>query len=506
MSNINKYYFTEEHEMFRQSIRDFLQREAAPHIDRWEEQGKIDREFWKKFGEMGYFGLCYPEELGGSGLDFFYDVVMCEEISKMYSGGFSITAAVQVFMSTPYLFHHGSEYLKETYLKPAIAGDKIGCIGITEPGAGSDAANIQTRAVKQGDYYIVNGSKTFITNGIYGDFVILVCKTDPDKGPAGVSLLVLDLNAEGVSKNKLKKLGWHASDTAELHFDDVKVPVKNLIGEEGKGFYYLMGGLQLERLAGSIMGYASCEEVIKYTQQYMGERKAFGKTINKFQVLRHRMAQLVSENEMIKSFVLQTCKMHADGLYAVKESSMCKLLATEFADKCMYQCLQFFGGYGFMEEYKVARAYRDCRIGTIGGGTSEIMREIIAKMVIDDVSYEKTGDGRRETEENAPQTVAGIFSTLAGRFKSEKAESKGIKLLMHFKFSSCEYSVGIDGGQLTVDSGLKGEANCVVETDDETYVAVETGKINPQEAFMTGKIKVSDLMSMMNFGGLFKRL
>jgi putative sterol carrier protein len=185
---------------------------------------------------------------------------------------------------------------------------------------------------------------------------------------------------------------------------------------------------------------------------------------------------------------------------------MCKLLATEFADKCMYQCLQFFGGYGFMEEYKVARAYRDCRIGTIGGGTSEIMREIIAKMVIDDVSYEKAGNERRETEENAPQTVAGIFSTLAGRFKSEKAASKGIKLLMHFKFSSCEYSVGIDGGKLTVDSGLKGEPNCLVETDDETYVAVETGKINPQEAFMTGKIKVSDLMSMMNFGSLFKRL
>jgi acyl-CoA dehydrogenase len=510
MSNINKYYFTEEHEMFRQSIRAFLEKEALPHIDRWEEQGKIDREFWKKFGEMGYFGLCYPEEFGGSGLDFFYDIVMCEEISKMYSGGFSITAAVQVFMSTPYLQKHGSQYLKEAYLKPAIAGDKIGCIGITEPGAGSDAANIQTRAVRDGDYYIVNGSKTFITNGIYGDFVILVCKTDPDKGPAGVSLLVLDLDAEGVSKNKLKKLGWHASDTAELHFDDVKVPVKNLIGEEGKGFYYLMGGLQLERLAGSIMGYASCEEVIKYSMQYMGERKAFGKPINKFQVLRHRVAQLVSENEMIKSFVLQTCKMHADGLYAVRESSMCKLLATEFADKCMYQCLQFFGGYGFMEEYKVARAYRDCRIGTIGGGTSEIMREIIAKMVIDDVTYEsqesraKSQDGTSASEK--PQTVAGIFSTLSERFKSEKAESKGIQLLMHFKFSSCDYSVAINGGQLTVNSGLQGEANCVVETDDDTYVAVETGKINPQEAFMTGKIKVSDLMSMMSFGGLFKKL
>jgi alkylation response protein AidB-like acyl-CoA dehydrogenase/putative sterol carrier protein len=504
MSNLSKYYFSEDHEMFRKSIRDFLEKEALPNIDRWEAEGKIDRAFWKKFGEMGYFGLSMPEEFGGSNLDFFYDVVMLEEISKMYSGGFTITAAVQTFMSTPYIRHHGSDYLKENYLKPAIAGDKIGCIGITEPGAGSDAANIQTRAIKQGDYYVVNGSKTFITNGVYGDFVILVCKTDPDAGPAGVSLLVLDLNAEGVSKNKLKKLGWHASDTAELHFDDVKVPVANLLGEEGKGFYYLMGGLQLERLAGSIMGYASCEEILKYSLQYMSERKAFGKTINKFQVLRHRVAQLASEIEMTKTFVLQTCKMNADGLYAVKESSMCKLLATELADKCMYQCLQFFGGYGYMEEYKVARAFRDSRIGTIGGGSSEIMREIIAKMVIDDISYEKQESN--QSADRRPQTVAEIFATLPGRFKAEKAEKNNTNLTIHFKFSTCEFTVGINSGKLTVDSGLSGEANCLVETDDATYVAVETGKINPQEAFMTGKIKVSDLMSMMSFGGLFKKL
>ena len=245
MSTALSYYFNEEHESFRKTIRQFLEAEAIPNIDQWESDGKIPREFWKKFGEMGYFGLCYPEQYGGSNLDFFYNVVMLEEISKIFSGGFAITAAVQVFMSTPYIMHHGSDYLKENYLKPAIEGSKIGCIGITEPGAGSDAANIQMRARKEGDYYILNGSKTFITNGIYGHFVILVCKTNPDAGAAGVSLLVVDLNSDGIAKNKLKKLGWYSSDTAELHFDNVKVPAKNLLGEEGKGFYYLMGGLQM---------------------------------------------------------------------------------------------------------------------------------------------------------------------------------------------------------------------------------------------------------------------
>jgi len=501
---MSRYYFNEDHDLFRQSLKQFLDAEAAPHIDRWEEEGKIDRAFWKKFGEMGYFGLNMPENLGGSNVDFFYNVVMLEEISKMFSGGFAITAAVQVFMSTPYILQHGSDFLKEKYLKPAIEGEKIACIGISEPGAGSDAANIQTRAIRQGDHYIVNGAKTFITNGIYGDFVILVCKTNPEAGAAGVSLLVLDLHAAGVSKRKLKKLGWHASDTAELNFDDVKVPVANLLGEEGKGFYYLMGGLQLERLAGSIMGYAGCEAAIKYSLKYMSERKAFGRTIDKFQVLRHRIAQLASETEAIKQFVLYTAKLHADGQYAVKESSMAKLLATELADKCMYQCLQFFGGYGYMEEYKIARAFRDARIGTIGGGTSEIMREIIAKMVIDDVNYDRAESPKEGSTPDAPMTVAAIFNTLPERLKKEKAANTN--MTVHFKFSNEEYTVRINSGQLTVDSGLIGDANCLVETDDETYIGVETGKMNPQEAFMTGKIKVSDIMTMMSFGGLFRKL
>lgn len=509
MSTALSYYFNEEHESFRKTIRQFLEAEAIPNIDQWESDGKIPREFWKKFGEMGYFGLCYPEQYGGSNLDFFYNVVMLEEISKIFSGGFAITAAVQVFMSTPYIMHHGSDYLKENYLKPAIEGSKIGCIGITEPGAGSDAANIQMRARKEGDYYILNGSKTFITNGIYGHFVILVCKTNPDAGAAGVSLLVVDLNSDGIAKNKLKKLGWYSSDTAELHFDNVKVPAKNLLGEEGKGFYYLMGGLQLERLAGSIMGYAGCEAILQYGLEYMSQRSAFGRTINKFQVLRHRVAQMSAEIESVKFFILHICRMNADGKYAVKESSMAKLLATELADKCTYQVLQFLGGYGYMEEYKAARAFRDARIGTIGGGSSEIMREIIAKMVIDDVNYERAESkhGQSSTNDSQPLTVDSIFATLPSRFKKEKAAGKNLKVL--FKFNTSSYLVDISNGELSVnnsaDNGLSA-ADCTVETDDETYIAVETGKLNPQEAFMTGKIKVSDLMQMMSFGGLFKKL
>jgi hypothetical protein len=455
---------------------------------------------------MGYFGLSFPEQYGGSNLDFFYTVIMLEEVSKIFSGGFAITAAVQVCMSSPYILHHGSDYLKETFFKAAVAGEKIGCIGITEPGAGSDVANIQTRAIKDGDYYIVNGSKTFITNGIYGHFVILVCKTNPDAGSAGVSLLVVDLNSEGISKNKLKKLGWLSSDTAELHFDNVKVPAKNLLGEEGKGFYYLMGGLQLERLAGSIMGYAACEGMIQYGLEYMSQRQAFGKPINKFQVLRHKVAQLSAETEAIKFYVLQTCRMHNEGKYAVKESSISKLLASELADKCAYQILQVFGGYGYMEEYKIARAFRDSRIGTIGGGTSEIMREILAKMIIDDANYERATSNNKEDIPKL-ETVADIFATLPSRFKKEKAVGKNLN--MEFKFDAATYYVKINDGNLeinkAVDSG-QNAVDCTVETDDVTYIAVETGKLNPQEAFMTGKIKVSDLMKMMEFGGLFKKL
>lgn len=386
---MKSYYFSEEHEMFRQSIKDFLKKELLPNIDQWEEERQIPREFWRKFGEMGYFGLEFPEEYGGSALDFFYSVVMIEEISKCFSGGFAILPMVQSYMSSPYIVQHGSDALKAKYMPKIISGEAICCIGISEPGAGSDAMNIQTNAVKDGDHYIVNGAKTFITNAVYGDIVVAVVKTNPDAGANGVSLLVIDLNSEGVSRRKLKKLGWHASDTAELNFDDVRVPAENLIGEEGFGFYYLMGGLQLERLVAGISGVAACDAAIEYSLQYMSERKAFGRPISKFQVLRHRVAQMSAEIEATRYFVYHCSKQHEAGEYIVKECSMAKLLATEMTNDVATKCLQFFGGYGFMEDYKMARMFRDSRIGTIGGGTSEIMREIIAKMVIDEQEYSK---------------------------------------------------------------------------------------------------------------------
>lgn len=381
------YYFSDDHKLFRKSLRDFLDKEVIPNIDEWEEKQEMPKSIWKKMGEMGYFGLNYPEALGGSDLDFFYTVIFAEEVSKCYSGGFSIAPLVNCYMASPYIYKHGSDFLKDKYLKPAISGDKICAIAITEPGAGSDVANIQTRAVKEGDHYIVTGAKTFITNAYYGDFIVTVVKTDPEAGVGGVSLLVIDRHAAGVSARKIKKLGWHASDTAELNFDEVRVPAENLIGEEGMGFYYLMGGLQVERLVGAMMGIGACDLAMEYTLQYMSERSAFGRPINKFQVLRHRMAQLASEMEANKAFIYHCCRLHNQGEYIVKECSMAKLLSSELSDKVMYQCLQSFGGYGFTEEYKIARMFRDSRVGTIGGGTSEIMREIIAKIVVDGQGY-----------------------------------------------------------------------------------------------------------------------
>ncbi|MEO0896115.1 MAG: acyl-CoA dehydrogenase family protein [Bacteroidota bacterium] len=382
-------YFTEEHELFRQSLRAFLEKEVQPHIEEWEENRQVPKSIWKKMGEMGFLGLSYPEEYGGSNLDFFYDVVFNEEIGRMNSGGFVICQQVVQYMSAPYILKYGSDHLKQKYLPGIISGELISCIGITEPGAGSDAQNIQTKAIREGDHYIVNGSKTFITNGVYGDFIVTVVKTDPQAGARGVSLLVIDREAEGVSARKLKKLGWHASDTAELSFDNVKVPVENLIGEEGRGFEYLMNGLQLERVCFIPASVTTMEYAIDRSLQYMAEREAFGKPINRFQVLRHRIAQLASEVEAMKAFGYYCCNLYDKGVYDVKLSSMAKLICTEMHEKVATQCLQFFGGYGFMEEYPMARMYRDVRVGTIGGGSSEIMREIISKMVVDNVNYAK---------------------------------------------------------------------------------------------------------------------
>ena len=402
-------YFKEEHNLFRESLREFLNREVSPNIEVWEKDGKIPKSIWKKMGDMGFLGLSFPEKYGGSDLDFFFEVIFNEELGRLNSGGFVVTQQVVQYMSAPYIYKYGSDKLKDKYLPGIISGDLISCIGITEPNAGSDTKNIQTRAELIDNKYVINGSKTFITNGLYGDFIILVVKTDPKAGSKGVSLICVDLDQNGITKNKINKLGWHSSDTAELSFDDVRVPKENLIGEEGKGFYYLMNGLQLERLCFLPSNVATMEYALSESLNYMSQRNAFGRTIDKFEVLRHRISQLSSELEALKAFSYYCCDLFDKGIYDVKSCSMGKLIVTELHEKISTQCLQFFGGNGYTEDYPMARMFRDSRIGTIGGGTSEIMREIIAKVIIDDVKYEKAKSNINSKENSVNTNFSNLY-------------------------------------------------------------------------------------------------
>ncbi|MES2587417.1 MAG: acyl-CoA dehydrogenase family protein [Bacteroidota bacterium] len=380
-------FFTEEHHQFRQGFRDFLQKEVVPHIDKWEKDGTIERFIWKKFGDMGYFGINYPEAYGGLNLDLFFTTIFLEEMQRINSGGFAAAMWAHTFLAMTHLKAEASEEIKQKYLTASIAGDMIGCLCITEPFGGSDVSAMRSTAVKEGDSYIINGSKTFITNGIYSDYLIVAAKTSPELGNKGMSIFLVDRDTPGLSSAKLDKLGWRASDTAEISFDNVKIPASNLMGEEGKGFFYIMQHFALERLVMGINAHARAEYAIEYTLQYMSERTAFGKTIDKFQVLRHKIAHHASNVEMVKSFNYMIVKRLQDGEYVVKEASMSKLNATRISDEVIYDCLQMLGGYGYMEEYKLARMFRDSRLGPIGGGTSEILCEIIAKMVIDKVDY-----------------------------------------------------------------------------------------------------------------------
>ena len=380
-------YFTEEHELFRESLKDFLQKEVVPHIEKWEKTGDIERFIWGKFGEMGYFGIAYPEEYGGLGLDLFYTVIFLEELQKINSGGFAAAMWAHVYLAMTHVNKEGDHRIKEKYLKTSITGEKIGCLCISEPFGGSDVAGMRTTAVKDGDSYVINGSKTFITNGVYSDYLVVAAKTSPELGNKGISIFIMDRDTPGISATKLDKLGWKASDTGEIAFDNVKIPAENLMGEEDKGFSYIMQHFALERLIMGINAHARTEYALEYVIKYMGEREAFGRTIDKFQALRHSVADMASELEMCKEFNYSIAKRLNDGQYVVKEASMSKLLSTKIADEAIYKCLQLLGGYGYMEEYPLARLFRDSRLGPIGGGTSEILREIIAKMVIDKKEY-----------------------------------------------------------------------------------------------------------------------
>jgi len=384
---MNSAYFTEEHELFRESFRSFLHKEVVPHIEKWEKEGTIERFIWKKFGEMGFFGLKYPEAYGGMNLDLFYTVVFLEELQKIKSSGFAAAMWAHAYLAMTHLNAEGCERIKQDYLAPSIAGEKIGALCITEPFGGSDVAGMRTTAVKQGDKYIINGSKTFITNGVYADYYVVAAKTSPELGNKGISMFLVDTSVKGISATKLDKLGWRASDTAEIAFDNVEIPAENLMGEEGKGFPYIMQHFAFERLIMAINAHARAEYAIEYTINYMSEREAFGKTINQFQALRHTMVEHATEVEHCKLFNYAATARLDKGEYVVKEATMAKLKSTKVADLAIYDCLQMLGGYGYMEEYPLARLLRDSRLGPIGGGTSEILKEILSKMIIDNQNY-----------------------------------------------------------------------------------------------------------------------
>jgi alkylation response protein AidB-like acyl-CoA dehydrogenase len=380
-------YFLEEHRLFRESLKDFLHKEVVPHIEKWEETGQIERFIWKKFGEMGYFGLATSEADGGLELDLFYTVILLEELQKINSGGFAAAIWAHVYLAMTHLNKNANEAQKKAYLSPSLEGDKIGCLGVSEPFGGSDVAGLRTTATRKGDSFIINGSKTFITNGVYGDYIILAAKTDASAGHKGISLFIVDLASDGVSANKLNKLGWRASDTAELAFDNVVVPAENLMGAEGNGFGFIMEAFAMERLVMGINAHARAEHALDYALQYMSEREAFGKTIDQYQALRHKLVDLHADMDVCKEYNYSVVNKMQQGAYVVREATISKLKSTKMADEVAYSCLQFLGGYGYMEDYPMARLLRDSRLGPIGGGTSEILKEIIAKIVIDKKVY-----------------------------------------------------------------------------------------------------------------------
>jgi acyl-CoA dehydrogenase len=384
---MNSMYFSEEHEAFRSSFKDFLQKEVVPHIEKWEKTGVIDRFIWEKFGEMGYFGLSTPEAYGGLDLDLFYTVIFLEELQKINSGGFAAAIWAHEYLAMTHLNEEASETIKQKYLIPSVEGKMVGCLCITEPFGGSDVAGMRSTAIKKENTYVLNGSKTFITNGVYSDYLIVAAKTNPSDKHKGISLFVVDRKTPGISATKLDKLGWRASDTGEIAFDNLEIPAENLLGEEGKGFPYIMQHFASERLIMGVNAHARAEYALEYAIKYMGERVAFGKSLDQFQALRHNIAEMASKIDMCKEYNYSIAKRLNDGIYVVKEASMSKLLSTKMADEVIYDALQMLGGYGYMEEYPMARLFRDSRLGPIGGGTSEILKEIIAKIVLDHKEY-----------------------------------------------------------------------------------------------------------------------
>lgn len=373
--------FDSSHETFRQSARRFVEAEIAPHHDQWERDGQVSREAWQKAGSAGFLCTALPEAYGGGGADFVYSAIVLEELCRANAMGPGFTLHSDIV--APYILHYGTEEQRRRWLPDMAAGRKIGAIAMTEPSGGSDVQNIRTHAVRDGDDWILNGQKVFITNGIMCDLVIVACKTDPSQAARGMSLLVVEAGMPGFRKGrKLEKVGWKAQDTAELFFDDVRVPAANMIGAEGRGFVQLMEQLPQERLIQAIRCCATMESALDWTLSYVTDRKAFGRSLADFQNTRFKLAEVRAEVQMMRVFTDHCIAMHMHQELDSTDAAMAKMLASEMQSRVLDALLQMFGGYGYMWEYPIARAWADSRMARIAGGTGEIMREIIGRSMM----------------------------------------------------------------------------------------------------------------------------
>ncbi|HYQ79786.1 MAG TPA: acyl-CoA dehydrogenase family protein [Solirubrobacterales bacterium] len=373
--------FGEEHEELRETVRRFVQKEIAPNVDEWEAAREFPRELFARCAELGFLGLKFPEELGGQGGTHLHDAVWVEELARSGgSGGVAAGLNAHASIAMPPIFKFGTEEQKQRWLPAGIAGEKIGALGITEPGAGSDVASLSTTAVRHGDTYVVNGAKTFITNGVRADFLVCACKTSEEGGHGGISFLVLESAMPGYEVSaKLEKMGWHSSDTGEISFTDVEVPAENLLGEENGGFKLIMSNFAWERLLMAIGAVGAMQRLIETTVAYATDREAFGRPIGKFQAIRHHVAEMATKAEASRALTYNALRLFHEGHDCIQEVSMAKLLTQRAVLEIADQSLQIHGGYGYMREYGIERAVRDARLGPIGGGTDEIMKEIVGK-------------------------------------------------------------------------------------------------------------------------------
>ena len=375
---IPRTLFNDDHKLFRDAVRKFAEKEVIPNLERWDELGDVDREIWTKAGAQGFLCSTVPEAYGGVGADRLFSMILLEELSPL--GGLGISMAMHSDIVAPYLIKFGSEALKEKYLPKMISGEMIGALGMSEPGAGSDVGAIRTTAVREGDYYILNGSKIFISNGFNSGLVVVVAKTDPSAGAKGVSLLVVDETMDGFDKGKkLKKVGLKSQDTAELFFNNVKVPVENRLGEENKGFFYSMQELSWERLQLAIGAVSYMEDAIEKTIEYTQGRKVFGKRVADFQNTRFKMAEMLTQKNAARVFIDRCMELELQGKLDPSIAAMAKLWTSDLQCQIVDECVQLHGGYGYMQEYAIARAWVDSRAQRIYGGTNEIMKDIIAR-------------------------------------------------------------------------------------------------------------------------------